>query len=136
MKPQFYILLITFLVFGCTKEKPVIVDPPPITIYEGGTGGDYGIAVFSKFNNKDIASRIFLKYAAIRPPSDTSMYDEKSYTMIEPGYGPHVHFNKLKKGTYYIFASENTNNTNIKGDTVLWLTDSSLKTQDIYINLK
>ncbi len=137
MKPKFYIFIACILVLACTKKSgPVMVDPPFVEKYEGGKGGTYGIAVFSKYNNKGMASRIFLKYAAAKAPSDTALYDEKSNTMTEAGFGPHAHFNSLKKGTYYIAASANINGTRIIADTVLWLTDSSLTNQDIYINLK
>lgn len=137
MKPQFYIFIVCIWVLACTKKSgPSIVDPPFVEKYEGGKGGTYGIAVFSRFNNKGIASRVFVKYAAAKAPADTTLYDEKSNTMTEPGYGPHAHFNNLTKGTYYIFASGISNNITVKADTVLWLTDSSLTIQDIYINLK
>jgi hypothetical protein len=65
-------------------------------------------------------------------PADTTLYDEKGNTITEPGFGPHVHFEELKKGTYYLFAKS----ASAQGDTVFTLTDSSKKDQDIIINLK
>lgn len=114
----------------------MVVEQMPQIVLEGGTGGKFNVAVFSKYNNKGISSRVFLKYASLQAPADTSFYEEKSNTMVEPGYGPHAHFNKLKPGTYYFFASGVSSGNLVKGDIVLSISDSSSMNQDIYIHLK
>jgi hypothetical protein len=100
---------------------------------EGGLGGNYGIAIFPKHDGLGVGSRVFIKFAANKAPNDTTGYDAKDNTMIEPGYGPHVHFDKLKIGTYFVFAK--ALNSNMVASKVIQILPNSPKSQDIDIEL-
>lgn len=133
-KTMFLCLLLIFsLLQACKKEKISVNNNGGITL-NGGKGGSLYLAIFPTYKGKGIASRIFMKYAANTRPADTTLYDEKYNTMTEPGYGPHAHFSALKAGTYYIYIRSNSGN--YSADTVLNLTDSSPKSQDIYKEMK
>ena len=120
------------LIYSCKKEE---TKPDPIipnNTLPGGKGGDYAMAFFSKYQGRGKASRIYIKYGADKQPSDTTRYDEALNTMVEPGFGPHVHFENLKTGTYYIHAQADA----LTSDTVVVLTTSSKKSQDLTLTLK
>lgn len=104
----------------------------PQPVLTGGKGGSYSIVVFSKKDDKGIITRIFMKYAADKAPSDTTGYDENYTSVAEPGYGLHAHFNKLTTGTYYIMAQAGT----AKKDTVIKITDGQPAEADIDLLLK
>ena len=53
--------------------------------------------------------------------------------MVEPGFGPHVHFNNLKTGTYFVHAATKTN---LQADTVIQILNTDAQSRDLYINLK
>lgn len=72
-----------------------------------------------------------MKFGADQKPTDTLQYDEKYNTMVEPGFGPHAHFENLQKGTYFIFLKSGS----LSGDTVLQITDASPQSQDIAVEL-
>lgn len=124
-------ILVAVIAFAtaCKKDKKVVDNK---TVLTGGKGGPYSFALFPTYNTVGAVARVFCKYAANTKPSDTSQYDEKYNTMIEPGYGPHVHFNNIKTGTYYIFIQGG----NRSADTVIQITESSPKNQDIYKSIK
>lgn len=132
-KTNFLILLLLFSFSQACKKDKVVVNNPVNTL-SGGKGGSLYLAIFPTYKGKGLASRIFLKYAADQPPADTTQYDEKYTTMTEPGYGPHAHFSALKPGTYYIYMHSLSGN--YSADTVLRLSDSSPKSQDIYKEMK
>ena len=121
------------ILFSCKDNKVKLASPN----YIGGKGGDFNIAVFTQFEGKGKSSRIYLKYASVSNPSDTSLFEEKSNTIIEPGYGPHAHFNLLKIGAYYIMCStrENQGQETYFKDTVIYIKNSTPKSQDIYLHL-
>ncbi|MBC7425059.1 MAG: hypothetical protein H7321_00885 [Bacteroidia bacterium] len=124
--------ILTVLVFGgCDKGdvyEPALVNK----VLEGGTGGIYSLAVYSKLNATGVNSRIYLKYAADKMPVDSALYDEKDNAVPEPGFGPHVHFHALKTGTYYIYVKTGS----AQGETVVNITAASKTSQDISVDLK
>lgn len=127
---NYLLLVLSFAlsIMACKDKEPETV----LQTLQGGKGGNYSIAVFTKYNGAGKSSRIFLKYAADKHPGDTSLFEEKSNTITEPGFGPHAHFNSLMVGTYYVYCQTN----NLKADTVLVLDTLSAKSSDIYLNLK
>lgn len=132
MKPAKYLfisILLAIVLFACKEKEPISV----ATSLQGGKGGNYSIAVFTKYNGAGKSSRIYFKYAADKHPGDTNLFEEKSNTMTEPGFGPHAHFNSLTVGSYYVYC---LSTNNLKADTVLILDALSAKSGDIYLNLK
>jgi hypothetical protein len=127
----FLLLATAGLVFGSCGKK---VYPPETNEgwLQGGKGGDYNVVVVPKEGIYTRAARVFIKYAADKAPADTTQYDERENTMIEPGFGPHVHFSKLKQGTYYIYAETPQA---LQGDTVLVLSDSTPKDLEVKLQL-
>lgn len=125
-------LLFVIGIFGLSSCKNEIPTPTP-NFLEGGKGGTFMIAIFTKSAGKNQSSRVYLKYAAESAPADTSLYDEKDNTMVEPGFGPHVHFNNLKTGTYFVHAATKTN---LQADTVIQILNTDAQSRDLYINLK
>ncbi|MCX6352469.1 MAG: hypothetical protein NTX03_11510 [Bacteroidetes bacterium] len=134
MQPSKYILVFSILIVGlitsCKREPEKPITQP--CQLKGGKGGDFYFAVFSRYNNKGIKARIYLKYAAEVAPADTNLYDEKYNTMTEPGFSHHVHFSTLTAGTYYVLAKS----TSYSKDSIITITDSTDKHQDIYLNLR
>jgi hypothetical protein len=107
-------------------------DPQPRTL-TGGTGGPYKIAVFTTNQiDSGVEARVFIKYAANKAPGDTTQYDEAKNAEAEPGFGPHVHFNNLKTGTYFIKATHSST----AADTAIVLTDNSPAETELTLRLK
>jgi hypothetical protein len=136
MKESILYLFFLFLIIACRQhEEEDLIIPSNKPVLQGGKGGDYSFVVFTKQNNLGHASRIWLKYAADKKPADTSLYDEAHNTITEPGFGPHVHFNLLKKGSYYVHAASQSNSA-LQADTVIVLKDSTAKAFDFNLQLK
>ncbi len=129
---NFYLIAMVFSLFITSCAKTPEVKPEVKNNLPGGAGGPYNLAFFSRLNGAGVNSRMYIKYGADKMPADTAMYDNKMNTMIEPGYGPHTHFDGLTTGTYYVLAKSAT----AQADTIIVLTESSKKKQDIYLNLK
>ncbi|RYD78957.1 MAG: hypothetical protein EOP53_10380 [Sphingobacteriales bacterium] len=124
--------LAAIFLFACKKTPDPVIQPDNTPKLEGGKGGNFDRAFFSVLNGKGVSSRMFLKYAADKMPSDTTLYDERGNTITEPGFGPHFHFEDLKKGTYFLHIKSAT----AQADTTFFLTDSSAEDMDIKINLR
>lgn len=94
MKVFFSTLAITFL-FGIFSS-----------CYKAGKNGEFEIAAFPKHHTKSIPGAIvYLKYNAKEfPGDDPSLYDESGIADTIPGETPHVHFENLKRGNYYLYS--------------------------------
>lgn len=126
MKKAHFLSLLILFVAGC--KKSVNSNNGGL---EGGTGGPYGVAVFSRVNGVGVSSTIGIRYGANTMAADSSFNSRKG-TMVEPGFGPHAHFGNLKKGTYYIFAKTSA----AKADTVVVLGGPSHDEVHIFLDLK
>lgn len=120
--------IIGFLCLSCGKEE----NKPVANTLKGGKTGDYAIALFSTWQGKGIASRMYLKYAADKAPADSSLYDERQNTMTEIGFGPHAHFVLLSQGTYYFYVLSGLH----AADTVINIAEGRPKSTDVYLELK
>lgn len=123
-------ILIPIVLLGLAScEKPKNPDQNQNQL-PGGKGGSNHLVVFTRKSVGTIKSRVFLKFASTGKPSDTSKYDEAFWTMTEPGYGPHAHFNMLTTGFYYIHATAEYNGNTLEKDTAIELTkDSPVETE-------
>ena len=73
---------------------------------KGGTGGNNEIAAFPKHHGKSIPGAVvYIKYDAKEfPGEDVSKYDASGIAKIMMGEDPHVHFEELKRGYYYLYS--------------------------------
>lgn len=73
---------------------------------KAGTGGAFTIAAFPKHHTMPIKDAIiYIKYNAKDfPGDDVSVYDDSGVADTMPGEDPHVHFEGLKKGNYYLYS--------------------------------
>ncbi|MBK9733041.1 MAG: hypothetical protein IPO83_17450 [Chitinophagaceae bacterium] len=80
-----------------------------VTFYsctKAGLGGEATIAAFPKHHEKPIPNTtLYIKYDAKDfPGTDVSVYDDAKIAIAEMGEDPHVHFENLQKGNYYIYG--------------------------------
>jgi len=129
----FYFVLAMFIL-SCGKDK----EPTPNNqnAIAGGTGGSNHLVVFTRRDKAQMASRVWLKYAAKLKPADTSFYNEVYATMTEPGYGPHAHFNGLKLGFYYLHAEGTYNGNLLLADSTIEISSKVPSSWDITLTLK
>ncbi len=56
--------------------------------------------------------------------------------MVEPGYGPHVHFLKLKEGFYLLGAKGSYKGKQVSGDTIIEVKSVQAATVDLNLQVK
>ncbi len=73
---------------------------------KAGLGGAVEIAAFPKHHIMSIPGAIvYIKYNAKDfPGQDVSVYDDSGIADSISGEDPHVHFEGLKRGNYYLYA--------------------------------
>ena len=83
--------IVTFTLAACRKAGP---------------GGKVKVAAFPKHHNKSIpGAMVYIKYGTKNfPGEDVSKYDDKGMAEVMPGEDPHVHFEDLRKGDYYLYS--------------------------------
>ena len=121
-------LIICIVLLSCKDNRTI----EPWQQLQGGKG-EYIISIFTRHNGVGKDSRIFLKYAANTNPGDTTLFDDRSNTMVEPEFEPHSHFGSLTIGTYYFYCMAKGNLT---ADTVLVIEKLSPKSFDVNLSLK
>lgn len=121
--PKLLLLIISviLLVVACKKET---AEPPkePVNngpVYYGGKNGWYSRTFYAVKDGVRVNARAYLKYAAIGPPADSSLYDE--IKDISPGKG--ARFDSLDYGTYYILLKAGNDTT----DAMMEITPSTLQ---------
>lgn len=73
---------------------------------KAGLGGEASILAFPKHHDDPIPNAtIYIKYDAKEfPGTDVSVYDDADVASVHPGEDPHVHFDNLNKGNYYLYG--------------------------------
>lgn len=130
MKPKLTFLLAVLFIFAC---KPDDVDPVPVP---GGKGGTFNLAIFPNVGSKGIAGKVYIKYGSVDPMRDSKNANDSNSTMVEPGYGPHVHFFELKEGYYALKTTSKDGSMNYEHDTVICIQKGQAISTDINIYLK
>lgn len=116
---------------ACKKDNPTA--PQGYTNpFAGGKGGNHNVVVFTGRNGGTLHARVYLKYGDKKMPTDSTLYDEVTNTMVEPGFGPHAHFTYLKEGTYYIYSQAGA----YTADTVVYIDTASAESINVIMNLK
>ena len=73
---------------------------------KAGLGGEAAIVAFPKHHDLSIPGCIiYIKYDTEEfPGEDVSVYDDMEAAEEHTGQDPHVHFENLKKGKYYLYG--------------------------------
>jgi hypothetical protein len=96
---------------------------------KNGTGGENAIAAFPKHHGVSIPNAtVYIKYGATELPGlSASDYDDSKVAVREGSAAPHVHFEGLLKGDYYIYAVgyDSTINEPVRGGLSVKITSKS-----------
>lgn len=96
---------------------------------KNGTGGENTIAAFPKHHGLSIPNAtVYIKYGATELPGvNAADFDDSKVALREGSAAPHVHFEGLLKGDYYIYAVgfDSTINEPVRGGLSVKITDKS-----------
>lgn len=105
LKKSFYQLIFLMILFNSCKKA--------------GTGGTNSLTVFPKHHSTPAAEAIvYIKYNTKKfPGEDVSVYDDSKIADTLGGENPHVKFDGLKKGNYYLYsvAYDSIHSTEVNG---------------------
>ncbi len=127
------LIVLVLLLNACKKE---IIRKDPVKVIPGGIGGTYNIALFPLSGKAGVSGKCYIRYACDAIPAGSTTYNDSSATMVEPGFGPHVHFNGLKEGFYLLSAKGIYNSKEIKGDTIIEIVANQTVPKDYNLQLK
>jgi hypothetical protein len=90
------------LLWGILLFLPLII----LSCKKNGTGGEHELSVSVKHHEQLIpGATVYIKYGAKEfPGSDVSKYNDSRVCGITGHARGHVHFDKLLKGDYYLYA--------------------------------
>lgn len=71
-----------------------------------GPGGQVSIVAFPQHHTKPIPNaKVYIKYGTNDfPGTTTSAYDDSGIAVIEGTENPHMHFENMNKGKYYLYS--------------------------------
>ncbi len=134
-----YLTLLSFLLFAfaCQHKNDAVVTPeePIVENVPGGKGGNFNLALFPVNGTTGVEGKCYIKYGCKKIPAAIK-YDDSFTTMVEPGYGPHVHFLKLKEGFYLLGAKGAYKGKQVSGDTIIEVKSVQAATVDLNLQVK
>lgn len=130
MSSKLSLLLVFTMLYSCQSDD---VHPEQVP---GGKGGNFNLAIFPKIGKKGLPGKVYIKYGSVDKIKDKQTASDSNATMVEPGYGPHVHFFELKEGYYALKTTATDGSMHYVHDTVINIQKGQSISTDINIYLK